>query len=98
MRTPSFPEFNLSLMCINHLFTYSFDFHVCEGTIKNQLKINYHLTFLLYLHLSNSGTCLMDNVEDCISSLLPSMDNSMKTDLGNNDGGFFRALFLSREA
>jgi hypothetical protein len=40
----------------------------------------------------------MDNVEDCISSLLPSMDNSMKTDLGNNDGGFFRALFLSREA
>jgi hypothetical protein len=26
------------------------------------------------------------------------MDNSMKKDLGNNDGGSFRALFLSQEA
>jgi hypothetical protein len=40
----------------------------------------------------------MDNVEDCISSLLPLMDDSMKTDLGNNDGGFFCALFLGHEA
>jgi hypothetical protein len=40
----------------------------------------------------------MDDVEDCISSLLPLMDNSMKKDLGNNDGGSFRALFLSQEA
>jgi hypothetical protein len=40
----------------------------------------------------------MDDVEDCISSLLPLMDDSMKKDLGNNDSGFFRALFLGWEA
>jgi hypothetical protein len=52
----------------------------------------------LYLHLSNYGNCSTDDVEDCISSLLPLMDDSMKTDVGNNDGGIFRALFLGREA
>jgi hypothetical protein len=41
---------------------------------------------------------LTDDVEDCITSLLPLMDDSMKMDLDNNDGGFFHALFLGREA
>jgi hypothetical protein len=33
--TLCFPEFNISLVHIDYLFTYSFDFDVWEGTIKN---------------------------------------------------------------